>query len=96
MSNMYRNGKVLSMWGNLSGRIVKEWIRRKGREVVYLEHLGMMDDVQYVEKWLYKQNAYEKNGIILGVNLFITYETGKKPLDTKGLDILIKQRFLSE
>lgn len=68
-------------------------LRMPAREEVYLEHLGMMDDMDYVGTALYKLNTYEKNGIYLGVNLFITYETSKKVLNTRTLDGLIKELF---
>lgn len=70
-------------------------ILRKGeRQEVYLEHFGMMDDVEYVDKALFKLNTYAKNEIYLGVNLFITYETGKRPLNTKVLDGFLRKVFL--
>lgn len=58
---------------------------------MYLEHFGKLDDKDYAETTLYKLNTYEKNGIYMGVNLFITYETGKKPLHAKALDGLLKK-----
>ena len=64
------------------------------REEVYLEHFGLMDDEGYVEKVMWKLNTYERNGIYLGVNLFITYETGRNPLNTKMLDRIIKSLFV--
>lgn len=71
-------------------------LRMSTREEVYLEHFGMMDDMNYVEKAIYKLNTYEKNQIYLGVNLFVTYETRKKPISTKTLDDLIRTLFLEE
>ena len=66
------------------------------REEVYLEHFGMMDDPEYADTALYKLSTYEKNEIYLGVNLFVTYETGKKALNTKGLDGLVRNLFCEE
>ncbi|MBR2409143.1 MAG: hypothetical protein IKB07_09370 [Lachnospiraceae bacterium] len=66
------------------------------REEVYLEHFGMMDDMNYVDTALFKLNTYEKNEIYLGVNLFVTYETGRKALNTKSLDGLIRKLFCGE
>lgn len=66
-------------------------LRMPAREEVYLEHFGKLDDKDYAETTLYKLNTYEKNGIYMGVNLFITYETGKKPLNAKALDGLLKK-----
>lgn len=66
------------------------------REEVYLEHFGMMDDPDYVSNVMRKLNTYEKNGIYIGVNLFITYESAKYPLNTKGLDGLFRHLFYIE
>ena len=66
------------------------------REEVYLEHFGLMDDINYVENMMFKLNTYERNGIYLGVNLFITHETSKIPLNTRTLDGLIRKLFCTE
>lgn len=50
------------------------------RRVVYWEHLGMVDNPEYVLHNLKKLEEYAKNGIYLGFNLVITYETKDKPL----------------
>lgn len=71
-------------------------LRMPMREEVYIEHFGMMDDMDYVETAMSKLSTYEKNEIYLGVNLFITYETGKKSLNTKGLDGLLRNLFCDE
>lgn len=63
------------------------------REEVYLEHLGMMDDGDYVNGMLFKLKTYEKNGIYPGVHLFMTLETGREPLNTRALDGLIRSVF---
>ena len=52
-----------------------------------------MDDKNYVDMVMNKLDVYEKNGIYLGVNLFITYETGKNPLNTKLVDQLLRKWF---
>lgn len=66
------------------------------REEVYLEHFGRMDDADYVDTVLYKLNTYEKNEIYLGVNLFITHETSKNPLNTRVLDGMLRKLFCEE
>lgn len=71
-------------------------LRMPTRDEVYLEHFGMMDDTEYVDTVLYKLGTYEKNEIYIGVNLFVTYETGKKALNTKSLDGLIRNLFCVE
>lgn len=71
-------------------------LRPSAGEEVYLEHLGMMGDAGYVEKTMYKLATYEKNGIYLGVNLFVTFETGKRPLNTRALDDFLRKVFCEE
>lgn len=61
------------------------------RKEMYWEHLGMMDDMVYVEKALDKINIYALNGILPGKNLILTYETAKEPLNQKMVQIMIDQ-----
>ncbi len=63
------------------------------RKVIYLEHLGLMDDSNYVSNAIQKLRTYEKNEIYLGANLFITYETQKSPLNIRGLDGMLRTIF---
>ena len=58
--------------------------------------IRLMDDINYVENMMFKLNTYERNGIYLGVNLFITHETSKIPLNTRTLDGLIRKLFCTE
>ena len=71
-------------------------LRMPAREEIYLEHFGMMDDYNYVETVMRKLNTYERNGIYIGVNLFITYETSRNPLNTRTLDGLIRSLLCQE
>ena len=50
------------------------------RKEMYWEHLGMMDDTNYVEKALRKIACYEKSGIVIGDNLILTWETKNIPI----------------
>lgn len=63
------------------------------KKVVYLEHFGRMDDAEYLSTVLYKLHTYERNGIYLGVNLFVTYETAAKPLNTRILNEFLRKLF---
>ena len=63
------------------------------KEEIYLEHCGRMDDPSYVDNLMFKLKSYEKNGIYLGVNLFITYENSRFPFNTKMLDELMAKLF---
>ncbi len=92
----YRYEYPLVLEGNI--KIYPDFtiLRMPAREEVYLEHFGMMDEKDYVEGAIHKLNTYEKNGICIGVNLFITFETSKKALSTRALDRLIKKLFCEE
>lgn len=48
-------------------------LKAETREEIYVEHLGLMDNVNYVENAMRKLDTYARNGIHLGVNLLITY-----------------------
>lgn len=61
------------------------------RKEIYWEHLGMMDDQEYMERALEKINIYAQNGILSGKNLILTYETAKVPLNQKIVQIMIEQ-----
>ncbi|MFQ9213592.1 MAG: hypothetical protein ACLR4C_08105 [Eubacterium ventriosum] len=43
-------------------------LNRKTRKEIYWEHLGMMDDADYVEKAIKKIELYEKMGYFKGIN----------------------------
>ncbi|MBO5165711.1 MAG: hypothetical protein J6B90_03800, partial [Lachnospiraceae bacterium] len=63
----------------------------KKRKEIYWEHLGMMDDVDYVDNALQKIRIYEENGIYTGENLIITYETKKNPINQKIVNRMISR-----
>lgn len=45
------------------------------KELIYHEHLGLLDEEKYRRDNLRKLNDYRKNGIYPGKNLIVTYET---------------------
>lgn len=53
------------------------------RKEFYLEHMGLMDDPEYMEKALNKINVYIENGIFPGDQLLLTHETGMHPLNPR-------------
>ena len=61
------------------------------RKELYWEHLGMMDDPDYVEQALRRITAYQKDGFFLGDKLIITYETRNTPLSISQVSSLIDQ-----
>lgn len=59
------------------------------RKEIYWEHLGMMDDLNYVENAMQKIMLYQQNGIFPGKNLILTHETKKNPLNPKSVRLVI-------
>lgn len=65
----------------------------KRRKIMYWEHLGKMDDADYVRKNTFRINCYEKNGYFHGDSLITTWETSTLPIDVKLVDQIIKHYF---
>lgn len=63
------------------------------REEFIWEHFGMMDNPEYVRKFLKKTRIYETNGIYPGHNLLCTFESSAEQLDPVAVDSIIR-RFL--
>ena len=60
------------------------------RKTLYWEHLGMMDELDYLEDNIFKLNRYAKHNIIIGKNLIITFETATQPFNTAQIDQMIQ------
>lgn len=65
----------------------------KKRRVVYLEHLGMMDDYTYRSNAVVKVQNYESAGFYLGETLIVTEESSKCPLNIKNLEKKLRHIF---
>ena len=61
------------------------------REVIYLEHFGLLDNEEYLAVALRKLDEYRKFGIFPGKNLLFTYETPDNPLDINGIRKMLKE-----
>lgn len=57
------------------------------------EHLGMVDDHEYLTKNMQKVIKYIEAGYIPGVNLILTYETKNNPLDIRYVNALVEYFF---
>ena len=66
-------------------------LNKRTREIYYWEHLGNLGDPEYCFKNLTKLEDYSDNGILLGKNLILTFESKDKPLYTANVDRLIKE-----
>lgn len=91
----YRYEYPLLLDGNLTVYPDFTILKMPERKEVYLEHFGMLDNESYVEMMMSKLDMYARNGIYIGINLFFTYESGKRPLNTRLLDELIKKVFVN-
>ena len=65
-------------------------LNKRTREEFYWEHLGKMDDENYIESNIPRLEAYERNGIFPGRNLILSFESKEKPIDTRVVEKLIK------
>ena len=61
--------------------------------VWYWEHCGMMTDPQYKKRWEEKKKFYEKNGIVEGKNLIVTYDDERGGLDASFIQKIIEEHF---
>lgn len=73
----------LTLDGNVTVHPDFTLINAGSRRLIYWEHLGMLDDEEYMNKAIAKIRRYEDNGYYLGEQLLITGESNTKPLDIK-------------
>lgn len=62
----------------------------KTREVIYHEHLGLMDHEEYRQSNMEKLDEYRRNGIYLGKNLIVTYEGEGSYLNIREIKEMVK------
>lgn len=60
---------------------------------MYWEHVGRVDDPDYLNRFLSKLRDYISNGMIPGVNLILTFETKEHPLSSKTIEEIIEKYF---
>lgn len=65
-------------------------------KLVWWEHLGLIDDPNYVVYNLRKLIEYAKHGIVLGKNLIITWETKEMPLTRSMINEQIRSFALAD
>lgn len=64
------------------------------RKEFYIEHLGKMDDMAYVNSAVYRLEQYEKAGIYPGDRLILLHETAFRPLDTRVAEKILRKFLL--
>lgn len=68
-------------------------LKVKTREIIYHEHLGLLDNEEYLHANLNKLDEYRNNGIYLGKNLLITYEAEGSYLNIKEIKKMMREIF---
>lgn len=58
----------------------------KKRKTMYWEHMGMMDNEEYLEHALERIDRYETAGLFPGIDLIITLESSNKPVNTRLIE----------
>lgn len=75
----------LTLEGNITVHPDFTLIDAVNRRLIYWEHLGMLDDEDYMNKAIAKIRRYEDNGYYPGEQLLITGESTARPLDIKHI-----------
>lgn len=65
----------------------------RNRQEIYLEHLGMLDNKDYLEKNIGKIGEYEQAGLYLGTRLLVTYETMNRQINVKKIRGMLSEFF---
>lgn len=71
-------------------------LRPNDRKILYWEHFGMMDDLEYSENAFRKIREYITDGIFPGDNLIITVETSNIALNRIIIDQTIRHYILQK
>ena len=64
------------------------------RRIVHHEHLGRLDQPEYLEEQMWKLGEYRKNGIFVGKNLILTGETKSHPFNPEQFRASVREMFL--
>ncbi len=64
---------------------VPDFTIRKSGKIFYWEHLGMLQNSDYAEKWKIKKQQYEANNIVEGDNLIVSQDGLDGSLDSEAI-----------
>ena len=70
-------------------------LNKSTRQVYYWEHFGLFDNPDYMKNAMQKIDLYNRNHIVLGKNLLLTFETQSHPLSVKQIENIIHDNFVS-
>jgi hypothetical protein len=68
-------------------------LKKSTREEIYHEHLGMLDEEDYLNHNLMKIETYRRNGIFVGKNLILTFESASCPMNIGEIRKSMKEIF---
>lgn len=69
-------------------------LHSKERRIKYWEHFGLMDDPAYAARAMDKLCNYASNGIRMGDNLIVTWESRRNPLSFERINACIREYLL--
>lgn len=69
-------------------------LRIYDKKILYWEHFGILDEIDYRNTMISKLHSYESEGIFPGDQLIITFETGKMPLNSRTIQRQINHYLL--
>ena len=60
-------------------------------KVVYWEHAGLMDDAVYANDFVRKMNLYVTNGLMIGKDVVVSFETKENALDIRVVKKMVRE-----
>lgn len=70
-------------------------LNKHNGKIIYIEHIGRLDDPSYANDFVRKVNTYIENNLIPGRDVVFTYETSKRPLDMRFLKKMLRETVLN-
>lgn len=69
-------------------------LRPRARTVCYFEHCGRMDDPNYLSNFLKRENLYIQNGLIPGIDVFMSFESSTSPINMDSVRQMLAALFV--
>lgn len=69
-------------------------IRRRDGKIIYWEHCGLMTDQSYIDRYHWKLNQFEKEGIVPWDNLILTFDDPYGNINVNVIESEIQNKIL--
>lgn len=69
-------------------------LRPRDNKIIYWEHFGLMDDPEYIRTTLKKLLLFREQGLRIGEDIIITFDSADGGIDVKELQDIIKIKLL--